>query len=300
MLVRRPLEGFHPFIYAAENPDYDESSGEDPLAHYARTGFPQGRWRHEIVRPSLPAGVQANNLRVAVHGHFHYPELLPEFIERLQGNTTRVDLFLTTTSEDRAQTLVDTLSRFSAAPVSVTVVPNRGRDIGPMLTALSQKELSRYDVVGHFHGKRAVHVDASIGNRWRTFLWEHLIGGEHAMIDAVLAAFTADDKLGLVFPEDPHLNDWDDNFSIAKDLAQRMGLEGPLPQHFDFPLGTMFWARPGALAPLLKRGLQWDDYPEEPLPIDGTLLHALERLVPFSATQAGYTYATTYVANVQR
>jgi glycosyltransferase involved in cell wall biosynthesis len=300
MLVRRPLEGFHPFIYAAENPDYDESSGEDPLAHYARTGLPKGRWQHEIIRPSLPARVQANSLRVAVHGHFHYPELFPDFLKRLQGNTTKVDLLLTTTSEDRAHTLVDILSLLSTARANVTVVPNRGRDIGPMLTALDQSELARYDVVGHFHGKRTPHVDASIGNRWRTFLWEHLVGGEHAMIDAVLAAFAADDKLGLVFPEDPHLNDWDDNLGIAEELAQRMGLEGPLPHHFDFPLGTMFWARPGALAPLLKLGLRWDDYPEEPLPMDGTLLHALERLVAFSATQAGYRYATTYVANVQR
>jgi lipopolysaccharide biosynthesis protein len=103
-----------------------------------------------------------------------------------------------------------------------------------------------------------------------------------------------------VFPEDPHLNDWDDNLSIAEELARRMGLESTLPRHFDFPIGTMFWSRPGALGPLLELGLRWDDYPEEPLPIDGTLLHALERLVPFSAAQAGYRYATTYIATSHR
>ena len=52
------------------------------------------------------------------------------------------------------------------------------------------------------------------------------------------------------------------------------------PPAIDFPVGTMFWARPEALAPLLRLGLNLDDYPDEPLPVDGTILHALERLLP--------------------
>jgi lipopolysaccharide biosynthesis protein len=46
---------------------------------------------------------------------------------------------------------------------------------------------------------------------------------------------------------------------------------------------------------LFGLNLGWDDYPEEPVPIDGTILHALERLLPFVANHAGYQYATTYI-----
>jgi glycosyltransferase involved in cell wall biosynthesis len=300
LLVRRPLEGFHPLVYAGENPDYNEAGGEDPLAHYARTGFPKGRWRNEVIRPTSPTTSGAHGLRVAVHGHFHYPDLLPELVERLRRNRTVVDLLLTTTSDDRAAALSEILSRLGVARASVTVVPNRGRDLGPMLTEIGQGGLARYNVVAHVHGKRSPHVHDSIGARWRTFIWENLIGGEHAMMDVVLAAFAAEDKLGLVFPTDPHLNDWDENRGIAEDLAERMGLDVPLPQHFDFPQGTMFWARPEALAPVLKLGLGWDDYPTEPLPIDGSMLHALERLLPFSAARAGYKCAVTHVDTVLR
>jgi lipopolysaccharide biosynthesis protein len=301
MLVRRPLEGFHPFVYAAENPGYDEASGEDPLAHYARTGFPVGRWRHEVIRPgrAAPGGLR-HGLRAAVHGHFHYTDLLPDLIERLRRNRTEVDLLLTTTSEDRAETLNETLSRLDVTHANVIVVPNRGRDIGALLTGLGRTWLKNYDVIAHVHGKRSPHVQPSIGERWRTYLWETLVGGEHEMIDVVLAAFAADSSLGLVFPEDPHLNDWDDNRAIAEGLAARMGLVGALPHHFDFPQGTMFWARSQALWPLLDLGLKWDDYPVEPLPIDGTMLHAIERLTPFSATKAGYRYATTHLDTVLR
>jgi lipopolysaccharide biosynthesis protein len=60
----------------------------------------------------------------------------------------------------------------------------------------------------------------------------------------------------------------------------------------------MFWARTKALMPLFDLKLGWDDYPEEPVPIDGTLLHAIERLLPFAARHAGYQYATTHVPGV--
>ncbi len=60
----------------------------------------------------------------------------------------------------------------------------------------------------------------------------------------------------------------------------------------------MFWARSAALAPLFKLGIDWDSYPKEPAPIDGTILHALERMLPFVAQHAGYRYATTHVPGV--
>jgi lipopolysaccharide biosynthesis protein len=77
-----------------------------------------------------------------------------------------------------------------------------------------------------------------------------------------------------------------------------MGLQRPLLPFFNFPLGTMFWARPAALEPLFELGLDWNDYPAEPVPIDGTIMHALERLLPFVVQHRGYRYATTHVPGV--
>jgi lipopolysaccharide biosynthesis protein len=53
----------------------------------------------------------------------------------------------------------------------------------------------------------------------------------------------------------------------------------------------MFWARPSALAPLLTLDLAWKDYPPEPLADDGTLLHALERFMPYAARHSGLDVA---------
>jgi lipopolysaccharide biosynthesis protein len=74
-------------------------------------------------------------------------------------------------------------------------------------------------------------------------------------------------------------------------LARRIGISTPLDDAFDFPLGNMFWARPAALRPLLTLGLEWNDWPLEPADYDGTIMHALERLLPFAARHAGLEVA---------
>ena len=88
----------------------------------------------------------------------------------------------------------------------------------------------------------------------------------------------ADPSIGMVFPTTHMLSDG----GIARTgqkFGRQLGLD-ELPENFAFPVGTMFWARvEEALRPLFNLGLTWQDYPSEPAPRDGTVLHALERWV---------------------
>jgi len=52
--------------------------------------------------------------------------------------------------------------------------------------------------------------------------------------------------------------------------------------------GGAFWFRPAALKKLFEYPWEYEDFPEEPLSIDGTLLHAIERVYPFVAQDAGF------------
>ena len=119
------------------------------------------------------------------------------------------------------------------------------------------------------------------------------------MADSILASMKADPSLGMVFPDDPNAEGWNANRGIAEALASKMGIE-ELPQHFNFPVGTMFWARTCALSPLIDVNLQWDDYPQEPLPYDGTLLHAIERILPLTLRVGTLRTAVTNVTGVTR
>lgn len=291
--LRRPMLGFNPLIYASDNPKFHQVR-QDPLAHFLLSGQPEGRWKHQVISPREGERYAATDLRVAMHGHFHYPDLLGDFLDRLSLNAAPVDLYLTTTGKDEAAQIERTLKTRKIRAAEVRIVPNRGRDIGAFLGLLG-RQLANYDVIGHMHGKKSPHVAAQIGDGWRDFSFQHLIGARYPMADIVLSNFASDPTLGLVFPEDPHLNDWDQNARLGAELARRMRIRQPLPAHFDFPIGTMFWARPAALKPLLDLKLNWNDFPREPLPIDGTIIHAIERLVGFAASKAGFSYATTHV-----
>ena len=160
-------------------------------------------------------------------------------------------------------------------------------------------------MVGHLHGKRSlaltsVGLGTEVGAQWHEFLLQHLLGDRVPMMDIILRRFADDPALGLVFPEDPNLTGWSLDRDIGLDLAARIDPALKLPRFIDFPVGTMFWARPDALRPLFDLRLDWCDYPEEPVPIDGTMLHALERLLPVVCQHAGYGQATTHVPGVRR
>jgi glycosyltransferase involved in cell wall biosynthesis len=298
---RRPSPGFHPHVYAFENKDRYDASLINPYAHFIRSGKPDGPWKSEVISPGRQSGETTPRLamKVGLHVHFHYPELCAELLTLIASNRSRCDLLLTTNSGRKARVLAKETARYDRGNVEIMTIPNRGRDIGAFLSGLGKSVVQRYDVLGHLHSKRSLFLtDRAIGERWRQFIWANLIGRAHPMMDVVLDRMAQDARLGLVFPDDPHLSAWDENLEIAKGLAQRMGLRGHLPPFFNFPVGTMFWARPQALEPFFELGLDWNNYPVEPAPIDGTILHALERLLPFVARHQGYKYATTHVPGV--
>jgi glycosyltransferase involved in cell wall biosynthesis len=297
--VRRPTPGFHRELYAAEHAT-NLAGGVDPLADFVRKGKPPGTWLLPVLRPEDPDGQisTSGNLDVALHAHFYYPELAIEFLTHLEKNRTRCDLLISTDNANKATQIERTLTKYACGKVDVRVVPNRGRDMGPLLTEFSD-DLGRYDVIGHVHAKRSLIVgDLTIGENWRQFLWQNLLGGRHTMVDRIITAFERQERLGLVFPSDPHVISWDSNRVVASELAGRMGWKGALPDHFDFPLGAMFWIRRDALRPLLDLHFEWSDYPDEPVPYDGTMLHAIERLMPMVCHLAGFTSAVTHVFGI--
>ena len=193
------------------------------------------------------------------------------------------------------------LERYEGKVAAIEVVPNRGRDVGPLLTQFGRRILSDYTYVGHIHTKKTATVDGALGKRRFKFLIANLLGGRlGAMADAILASMKADRSLGMVFPDDPHAQGWNANRGFAEELASKIGI-GELPQqHFNFPVGTMFWARTCALSPLIDANLHWDDYPQEPLPYGGTLLHAIERLLPLTLSVGTLRAAVTNVTGVTR
>ena len=297
---RKPFPGFHPGIYQEQ---YGlVAQGVDPLADYLRRGRPEGPWNYPVI---IAEESEVKDLpysqRIALHLHVYYPELLPDIINRLLPNKICPDLFISINNNDVRKTVISCLKSYKGRVVDIQLVPNRGRDIGPLLTAFGQRILSDYDFVGHVHTKKTADIkDAAIGHVWYYFLLENLLGGKSGnMVDTIINRMNKDSSIGIVFPDDPNIIGWDANRNTALSLGDRLGL-GNLSDNFNFPVGSMFWARTLALAPLVNLKFDWVDYPEEPLPYDGTLLHAIERLFPLIASATNLRSAVTNVTGLTR
>jgi hypothetical protein len=295
---RKPFPGFHPGIY--RHAQLAGANDTDPLLHYLQAGRPAGPWSVPLLTPSQPTPATSCAAPVALHIHVHYPELLAELLDALAANRLRPDLFLSTSQDSHISELEQQVHERGFVLQEVLITPNRGRDIGPLLTSLGRRLDRDYAIHGHLHTKKSALIDSQDAGHWRRFLVANLLGDQHTtMADRILGAMQADPQLGLVFADDPTCVGWSSNLAEATALASRLGL-GPLPQAFDFPVGTMFWARRGALTPLYELELSWRDYPPEPLGYDGTLLHAIERLLPLVAAAQGFRYGLTHVPGVSR
>jgi len=279
---RKPFPGFHPGIYLEQHGVRTPAS--DPFADFIRNGMPLGSWMYPVIKSGQPIIVEniPTNESVALHIHVFYPELLPEIMLHLGFNSIKPDLFISVPSERVKDQVIDMLKSYQGNLIEIEVVPNRGRDIGPLLTLFGQTILRHYKFVGHIHTKKTKDIkDRALIERWREFLLVNLLGNaSFEMADAILSELNSNSDMGIIFPDDPNAIGWDKNKKYAIELSKQLGIND-LPENFIFPVGTMFWAKTKAIEGMVNRAFKWEEYPEEPLPYDGSMLHALERLLGF-------------------
>ena len=294
---KKPMKGFHPGIYA----EFSEVKGRDPFADYIENGQPAGLWNSELIELKRTQTKSFPTIRAALHIHLFYPEMAQDIINRLKVNAMRPDLYISLSADSDIESLKKRFREVSGDQIIIKRFPNKGRDLGPFLTGFAE-ELQSYDVVGHIHTKKSPHVkERDMIKSWVELLMENVLGGSYAMMDLTLEAFAREANLGIVFPDDPNVIGWTKNTNEAELLLKRMKLECIMPQRFfNFPIGSMFWIRPSAIKPLFDLRLNWSDYPDEPVGIDGTILHAIERLIPLISSEMSYKTAITSISGITR
>ena len=237
--------------------------------------------------PSLPP------MTIGIHLHLFYADMAPECIAYLNNIPLPFDLYLSVPEHDTAS---DWEQRFRSElalvrQVSVVRVPNRGRDLAPLIVEFG-KQLVGYDVVAHFHTKKSPHK--AILSGWFDALMQSLCGS-HSGVAQILGLLADDAR--VVYPAGHQIEHWDssgwsDNQAIAKALLEKHSTLNIADfQQVEFPQGSMFWGKGGALGEFLTLPLTYQDFAEEPIAADATLAHALERLIlVFSSVHEGRNY----------
>ena len=223
--------------------------------------------------------------------HAFYPELCGEMRGYLANVPGRLDLYISTTSEEKLQEITAAFAGYDKGSVEVRVFENRGRDIAPKLYGFADV-YDRYDLALSLHTKKSPHGGTPLAD-WRHYLYEHLLGSPQ--IVASIFELLKHDRVGMVFPQHlfylrPILG-WGANFASCRALLRKMGVEIHEGIYLEFPTGSMFWCRTDALRTLRDLNLRFGDFDDEAGQIDGTLAHAVERAFLYAVEASGYQWA---------
>jgi len=265
----------------------------DPLIRlmlWAGQAPPPAVWE-PVLRLPLDYQPSAPPLSTAVLLHAYHVEVLPEMAALLRRLPFPADLVVTTDTDAKRIAVEAAFAGWSLGAFEVRVTPNRGRNVAPQLIAC-RDVFDRAELVLILHTKVSSHTDALAG--WRKFLLRDLIGSE-GVTKGVMETFARLPKLGVLAPRTfplirRHMM-WVENYEASRRLADRLGFALFPDSPLDFPAGFMFWARSAALKPLLDLQLDWDDFEVERGQKDGTIAHALERLIFHACEIAGYRWA---------
>lgn len=246
----------------------------DVLRHYDDTTFGATSGSDHPVRRHTTAVVL----------HLHYQEVFEQLSQQVEAAFPNrdADLYISVTSGELAQA-----ARLRFPDAYIRLVENRGRDILPFVQMYRLIHRLGYQAVCKLHTKRSVY--RTDGRE----LLEGLLGplvGSAQVVQQALQRFENDPNLGMQVPERFLLKVTRRN--TASNLRNLDWLEQltNVPYGYrDFAAGTMFWFRPDALAPLLR--LQPHFFELEQGLADGTLAHAIERMMTSWTRSQGYTVA---------
>lgn len=225
------------------------------------------------------------DMRIGVHLHLYYVEMLDTIAEYLANIPIPFDLYISSphliNHDETKSLLIDRVQNVKF--IEIRSVPNRGRDLAPFIIEYGDI-LQDYDAICHIHTKKSDHTKELAS--WGDNIFRSLLGSQDH-VKKILTLLKNDAK--IVYPNDQnhYIKDptgWAENHEIAKILLDNY-LDIDI-SHFPrtvFPEGSMFWARKEGINSFLEMPLEWEDFPEEPIPTDGTLAHALERIIFISS-----------------
>ena len=245
-----------------------------------------------------------NRCIIAIQAHIFYNELLFEIINKTNNIPINFDLYITTLLDSNIEIFEKYLRTYSKAVYyEILQVENKGRDILPFIMQM-KNHFKKYKYLCHIHTKKANHILIS-GEGWRNYLFENLLG-DTERISRILFDLENYKKLGFIFPE-PYYNvikyikDFDSiNFQYHRPNIKYMNfvMNNLFPQKkigkkLLFPVGDMFWAKIKSIHQIFKIELK-HLFPKELGQINGTIMHAIERIWLYLVKKNGYYYKVIF------
>lgn len=241
--------------------------------------------------------VYNKQIKIAYGLHLYFSDLFKEYISTILRMPKGIDVYITTDTEEKRQEIISLCEDLQAWNISVLKVDNRGRDVSALWVVL-REYLKRYDYVCFVHDKKAGQVTpGSIGESWARKLLANTVASSD-FVSNVIDTLETNERLGLLVPPAPihgpylYLKKlWTTNYENTVELAKRLGVDSVPIDYKKEPItaiGSCFWFKTAALKQMFMQDWVYEDFPVEPLPEDGTISHAIERIYAFMAQHNGY------------
>lgn len=251
------------------------------------------------ILPSKESALNENyiNKKCAVFVCLYYLDTVKQYMEYINAIPNEIKVFVYSSN---CKVLELSRSIVKRDDVVFGLKENRGRDISTLLVAAS-KMIFDFEYVCFMHDKKS-NADylADDVKEWIENLWGNMLFNEK-YINNILETFYNNENIGLLVPPEPmgeylshwYGDTWNDVFDLTKQLAKEMDLKADIAEDREvFTLGTVFWARTAALKSMYKKEWTYQDFPKEPLPMDGTISHAIERIIGYAAQDMGFDTGT--------
>lgn len=255
---------------------------------------------YDILPTQMSVGCKCDKTAVIVN--LFYEDQVQICCNYLTNVPPEVDIYLCTSKKS----VFDIITQFipEGKKCKIILKENRGRDISALLVACKEY-IDNYEYICFVHDKKSYQfAEASWAESWFYSMWENTLPSE-AFIRNVIQRFKSDEKLGLLTIPEPFHGCyysfigglWGRNFEVTVELCSRLKLDCNIDiDKQPITLGTVFWCRRKALAPLFEYDFRYEDFPEEPMNKDGTISHAIERALGYIAQAGGY-YTSTLMSD---
>jgi capsular polysaccharide biosynthesis protein/GT2 family glycosyltransferase len=245
-------------------------------------------WREEVV---LSDSTSPNLARpIGIFVHLYYEDLAQEVAGYLALIELPKRIYVSTDTEEKREIVVRAFERSGLGPATeIAIVPNCGYDVAPFIVHFLNK-IADHDICLKIHGKRSASERMEFGQRWRTLLFQDLIGDQER-VRRIVNTILANPDLGVLMAQHYYRIEACVNIGLnypsMRNILGRLGIDLRPDQKIEFPTASMFWFRSEALAGLAALGLKWSDFEGDGPQKDGTLAHAIERCFLFSGASAG-------------
>jgi lipopolysaccharide biosynthesis protein len=274
--------GMDPLLHAIlstakEAPSDKSGGGKRPLRFSEHPPFK--------LPDMFPLRMATPGADIAVVLHLYHPDIWNEMKAAFANISRPFDLFVSLVKDVSDHLRSTILDVFPQARILV-FEEDRGRDIARFLAFLQSGALFHYKYICKVHSKRSTYV--ADGDAWRRQLVDGILGSPE-MVESILRALDSDPDLGIVVADGniySGADRWTGNERFLDELLPRIGIN---PDYLgrSFPGGGMFWIRSFVLRSFAGLKIDFDDFEPEPMPVNGALGHALERVYGLVCENAG-------------